>query len=204
MGTPDFSVPILQRLLKSDIEVVLVVTQPDRPVGRKRKLTPPPVKREAVKQNIPVVQPEKLSDEYAEIFTYKPDLIITAAYGQLLPSAVLNYPKYGCINVHASLLPELRGGAPIHYAILEGKKETGISIMYMVEKLDAGDILMQKKVPIEDHDDVGSLHDKLSYIGADQLMETLPLIFSGKINSIKQDETKVTYAPNIKREQERI
>lgn len=204
MGTPDFSVPILKKLTQANVEVVLVVTQPDRPVGRRRKLTPPPVKQEAIKQNIPVFQPEKLSHAYEEIFKYKPDLIITAAYGQLLPNALLDYPTYGSINVHASLLPELRGGAPIHYAILEGKQETGITIMYMVEKLDAGDILTQRSVAIEEDDDVGLLHDKLSQVGAELLIETLPLIFSGKIDPIKQDETKVTFAPNIKREQEKI
>src|SRR5699024_4909124 len=146
MGTPDFSVPILEQLIQSDYDVVLVVTQPDRPVGRKRELTPPPIKRTANKHQIPVFQPEKLADEYEEILSYNPDLIITAAYGQLLPNELLEAPSFGCINVHASLLPELRGGAPIHYAILHGKKEIGISIMYMVEKLDAGDIISQVNI----------------------------------------------------------
>src|SRR5690625_1711808 len=205
MGTPDFSVPILQHLVEeSTIEVVLVVTQPDRPVGRRRQLTPPPVKQEAVKMNIPVFQPEKLATEYEEVFSYNPDIIITAAYGQLLPNELLEYPKYGCINVHAAVLNEQSGGAPIHYAILEGKKEKGITIMYMVEKLDAGDILMQRSIAIEDHDDVGSLHDKLSQVGAELLLETLPPIFSGTINPIQQNEEKATFAPNIKREQEKI
>lgn len=204
MGTPDFAVPILQRLIQSEYEVVLVVTQPDRPKGRKRTLSPPPVKKEAEKAGIPVLQPEKLSKEYEEILKYKADLIITAAYGQLLPKAVLDFPQYGCINVHASLLPELRGGAPIHYSLLEGKKETGITIMYMAEKLDAGDIISQKKVPIHTSDHVGTLHDTLSHVGAKLLMETLPSIFAGTNDRIKQDETKATFAPNITREQERI
>ena len=204
MGTPDFSVPVLQNLVESEYEVVLVVTQPDRPKGRKKKLTPPPVKEEAIKHDIPVFQPEKLVNEYEEIIAYNPDLIITAAYGQLLPNELLSSPKHGSINVHASLLPELRGGAPIHYAILQGKKETGITIMYMVEKLDAGDILTQQKVIIEERDDVGSLHDKLSTVGAELLLSTLPKLFSGEITPIEQDESKATFASNIRREQEKV
>src|SRR5690625_4432622 len=174
MGTPDFSVPILQQLLEADYEVVLVVTQPDRPKGRRRTLTPPPVKEAALKYNIPVFQPEKLRKEYEEIFKYEPDLIVTAAYGQLLPNELLDYPSFGSINVHASLLPELHGGAPIHHAIIQGKKETGISIMYMVEKLDAGDVIAQQTVPIATDDHVGILHDKLSEVGATLLIDTLP------------------------------
>jgi len=204
MGTPDFSVPILQKLVESEYEIVLVVTQPDRPKGRKRKLTSSPVKEEAIKHDIPVVQPEKLRENYEEIIAYKPDLIVTAAYGQLLPNELLEAPQYGSINVHASLLPELRGGAPIHYAILQGKKETGITIMYMVEKLDAGDILTQEKIKIEETDDVGTLHDKLSKIGASLLLTTLPKLFASELAPIKQDETKATFAANIKREQEKV
>lgn len=204
MGTPDFSVPILQALIESSYEIVLVVTQPDRPKGRKRELTAPPVKESAIKLGIPVFQPERLSDEYEELLKYDADLIVTAAYGQLLPKEVLNYPPYGCINVHASLLPELRGGAPIHYAILEGKKETGITIMYMAEKLDAGDIISQEKVPILQTDHVGTLHDTLSIVGAKLLVKTLPSIFDKTNERIKQDENKATFAPNIKTEQEKI
>ncbi|WP_188454440.1 methionyl-tRNA formyltransferase [Virgibacillus oceani] len=204
MGTPDFSVPILQSLIHSAYEVVLVVTQPDRPKGRKKILTPPPVKVEALNNQIPVFQPEKLKNEFQEILSYKPDLIVTAAYGQLLPNELLTAPEFGCINVHASLLPELRGGAPIHYAILQGKKETGITIMYMVEKLDAGDILSQQRVPIESDDHVGTLHDKLSAAGSDLLMETLPDLFTRSIIPVKQDENKATFASNIKRDQERM
>lgn len=204
MGTPDFAVPILQQLIQSDYEVVLVVTQPDRPKGRKRVITPPPVKVEAEKHNIRVFQPNKLSEDFQPIIDCKPDLIVTAAYGQLLPKELLKSPVYGCINVHASLLPQLRGGAPIHYAILEGKKETGITIMYMAEKLDAGDILTQEKVTIETDDHVGSLHDKLSEVGAKLLMSTLPKLFSRELTPIQQDEERATYAPNIHREQEKI
>ena len=204
MGTPDFSAPILNKLVQSEYEVVLVVTQPDRPKGRKKVITPPPVKVEAEIHNIPVFQPEKIRHEYQEILNYNPDIIVTAAYGQILPNELLEGPKYGCINVHASLLPELRGGAPIHYAIMQGKDETGITIMYMAEKLDAGDILTQKSIPIEKKDHVGSMHDKLSTVGADLLMETLPKLFAEELTPIKQDDSKATFASNIKREQEEI
>ncbi|WP_042456252.1 methionyl-tRNA formyltransferase [Neobacillus dielmonensis] len=206
MGTPDFSVPVLRRLVEEGYEVIAAVTQPDRPVGRKKALTPPPVKVEALKLGIPVYQPEKIRqpEELNKILSLKPDLIVTAAFGQILPKELLEAPKHGCINVHASLLPELRGGAPIHYAILQGKNKTGITIMYMVEKLDAGDILTTVEVPITDEDNVGTLHDKLSAAGADLLAETLPLLLNNKLTSIPQDDALATYAPNIKREQEKI
>ncbi|MEQ6387776.1 methionyl-tRNA formyltransferase [Bacillaceae bacterium S4-13-58] len=204
MGTPDFSVPILQRLLADGYNVCAVVTQPDRPKGRKKILTPPPVKVEAEKNGIPALQPEKIRNDYKEILDYKPDLIVTAAFGQILPEEILNAPTYGCINVHASFLPELRGGAPIHYAILQGKKETGVSIMYMVKELDAGDILSQVKVSIEEEDHVGSLHDKLSIAGADLLSETIPNLISGHITPVPQEDEKATFAYNIKRDQEKI
>lgn len=204
MGTPDFAVPVLDMLVSSEYEVVLVVTQPDRPVGRRRKLTPPPVKTAAEKHNIPIFQPEKISEDYEEIFKYDADIIVTAAYGQLLPNKLLEQPPYKCINVHASLLPELRGGAPIHYSILQGKKETGITIMYMVEKLDAGDIISQQKVIIEEDDNVGILHDKLAAVGPKLLKETLPKIFANEISPIKQAENLATFAPNITRDDEKI
>lgn len=206
MGTPDFSVPVLQTLLKDGYEVVAVVTQPDRPKGRKRVLTPPPVKVEALKHEIPVLQPEKirLEEEYQQVLAYEPDLIVTAAFGQILPTPILEAPKYGCINVHASLLPELRGGAPIHYSILQGKPKTGVTIMYMVEKLDAGDILTQVEVPIEERDHVGTLHDKLSAAGAKLLSETIPSLVKGEITPVQQNDDEATFASNIKREQEKI
>ncbi|WP_050614727.1 methionyl-tRNA formyltransferase [Bacillus testis] len=206
MGTPDFSVPVLQRILAEGYDVIAAVTQPDRPVGRKKVMTPPPVKVEALKHNIPVYQPEKIRDpeELAKVLDLKPDLVVTAAFGQILPKELLEAPKYGCINVHASLLPELRGGAPIHYAILEGKEKTGITIMYMAEKLDAGDILTQKEVAIAEDDNVGTLHDKLSAAGCDLLAETLPKLLNGELQGIKQDDSKATFASNIKREQEKI
>ncbi|MCR8848593.1 methionyl-tRNA formyltransferase [Rossellomorea sp. SC111] len=206
MGTPDFSVPVLQSLIDEKYDVIAVVTQPDRPVGRKRILTPPPVKVAAEKHGIPVYQPEKIKneEELNQVLELKPDLIVTAAFGQILPNALLEAPKYGCINVHASLLPELRGGAPIHYSILQGKGKTGITIMYMVEKLDAGDIISQVEVEIEEHDHVGTLHDKLSVAGAKLLIDTIPPLLAGEISPVKQDDSEATFARNIKREQEKI
>ncbi|MFS8630785.1 MAG: methionyl-tRNA formyltransferase, partial [Bacillales bacterium] len=206
MGTPDFAVPVLKQLISDGYEVVAVVTQPDRPVGRKKILTPPPVKVAAEQHGIPVLQPEKLrdSEELEQIIKLEPDLIVTAAYGQILPKKLLDAPKYGCINVHASLLPELRGGAPIHYAILQGKEKTGVTIMYMVEKLDAGDILTQVEVPISETDTVGTLHDKLSEAGAKLLSETLPKLLRGELTPVPQNEEEATYAYNITREQEKI
>jgi methionyl-tRNA formyltransferase len=206
MGTPDFSVPVLQQLIHDGYEVIAVVTQPDRPVGRKKVLTPPPVKVEAVKQGIPVFQPEKIrqQDELEKILSLKPDLVVTAAFGQILPKELLDAPKFGCINVHASLLPELRGGAPIHYSIINGLEKTGITIMYMAEKLDAGDILTQVEVKIEEKDNVGTLHDKLSKAGAKLLSETVPKLLNGELTPIKQNDEEATFAWNIKREQEKI
>lgn len=206
MGTPDFSVPVLQQIIEDGYEVVGVVTQPDRPVGRKKLLTPPPVKVEAEKHGIPVHQPEKIRQPEAlePILALQPDLIITAAFGQILPKSSLEAPKFGCINVHASLLPELRGGAPMHYAIVEGKEKTGITIMYMVEKLDAGDMLTQVEVPITETDTVGSLHDKLSAAGAKLLSETLPKLLKGELQAVPQNEALATFAYTIKREQEKI
>jgi methionyl-tRNA formyltransferase len=206
MGTPDFSVPILRQMIADGYEVIAVVTQPDRPVGRKRVLTPPPVKVEAVKQGIPVYQPEKISreDELTPILKLNPDLIVTAAFGQILPNVLLDAPRFGCINVHASLLPELRGGAPIHYAIIQGKEKTGVTIMYMAEKLDAGDILTQVEVPILENDNVGTMHEKLSLAGAKLLSDTLPKLLEGELSPRKQKDEVATFASNIKREQEKI
>ncbi|HDX9576951.1 TPA: methionyl-tRNA formyltransferase [Bacillus pseudomycoides] len=206
MGTPDFSVPVLRRLIEDGYDVIGVVTQPDRPVGRKKVLTPTPVKVEAEKHGIPVLQPLKIreKDEYEKVLALEPDLIVTAAFGQIVPNEILEAPKYGCINVHASLLPELRGGAPIHYSIMQGKEKTGITIMYMVEKLDAGDILTQVEVEITERETTGSLFDKLSVAGAHLLSETVPLLIQGKLKPIKQNEEEATFAYNIKREQEKI
>lgn len=206
MGTPDFSVPILRMIHEEGYEVLAVVTQPDRPVGRKKVLTPPPVKAEAVRLGLPVIQPEKLrnSEELQEILALNPDIVITAAFGQILPKDLLEAPRFGCINVHASLLPKYRGGAPIHQAIIDGEEKTGVTIMYMAEKLDAGDIITQRAIAIEDEDNTGTMFEKLSVVGRDLLMDTLPLIIEGKNERIPQDEEKVTFAHNISREQERV
>ncbi|MFT9847922.1 methionyl-tRNA formyltransferase [Aneurinibacillus sp. REN35] len=205
MGTPDFAVPCLRKLVEEKYNVVAVVTQPDRPKGRKKQLAAPPVKEAALLLGLPVLQPEKLKvDGVQDILDYKPDLIVTAAFGQILPKELIEYPAYGCINVHASLLPQYRGGAPIHKSIIDGQKETGVTIMYMVEKLDAGDMLSQVRVPIEDTDNVGTMHDKLSRAGAKLLLETIPKLLDGKIQPVPQDEAEVTYAWNIKREDERL
>jgi methionyl-tRNA formyltransferase len=206
MGTPDFAVPSLKTLAESPHEIVTVVTQPDRPKGRGRTLTPPPVKIAAQDLKIPVFQPEKVRAEDAldKLAALKPDLLITAAYGQILPKRLLDLPPLGCINVHASLLPRWRGGAPIHRAIIEGDKETGVTIMRMVEALDAGDILSQVTVPITEEDTAGTLHDKLAEAGAKLLSETLPHILSGDVQGTPQDERLATYAPNLTREDEQI
>lgn len=206
MGTPAFSAPILRMLHEEGYEVLAVVTQPDRPVGRKKVLTPPPVKEEAVRLGLPVIQPEKLrgSEELQQIIGLEADLVITAAFGQILPKELLEAPRLGCINVHASLLPQYRGGAPIHQAIIDGQDTTGVTIMYMAEQLDAGDIISQQEIVIEDTDHTGSMFEKLSEVGRELLKETLPSIINGTNPRIPQDESKVTYASNISREQERI
>ncbi|MDN7241295.1 methionyl-tRNA formyltransferase [Planococcus sp. N028] len=206
MGTPAFSAPVLRMLVEEGYDVISVVTQPDRPVGRKKVLTPTPVKEEALRLGLPVYQPEKLRnpDELQQVLDMEPDLIVTAAFGQILPSALLEAPKLGAINVHASLLPAYRGGAPIHQAIIDGQTETGITIMYMVDRLDAGDIISQITVPIEKQDHTGSMFDKLSVAGTELLKATLPSIIDGTNPRTPQDEELVTYARNISREQEQI
>lgn len=206
MGTPAFSVPILRMLVEEGYDVISVVTQPDRPVGRKKVLTPTPVKEEALRLGLPVYQPQKLKnpEELQSVLDLNADLVVTAAFGQILPSEILETPKLGAINVHASLLPAYRGGAPIHQAIIDGQKETGVTIMYMVDRLDAGDIISQTTVPIEKEDHTGSMFDKLSTAGMELLKETLPSIINGTNERIPQDESQVTFARNISREQERL
>ena len=204
MGTPDFAIPILEALIHSGHDIVGVVTQPDRPLGRKQVLTPPPIKVLAEQHQIPVFQPESIRKDYQPIIDWRPDLIITCAYGQIIPKILLDLPPLGAINVHASLLPKYRGGAPIQWAIINGEKETGITLMYMSEKMDAGDIIAQSKIPIEPTDNYGTLHDKLSRLGAELLMEILPQIEAGTNDRIPQDESLATYAWNIKKEDERI
>lgn len=205
MGTPVFSVPILQGLVESGYEVVAVVTQPDRPVGRKKIIQATPVKEAALALEIPVLQPEKISGspEVAIIQELAPDLIVTAAFGQFLPESVLSIPKIAAINVHASLLPKYRGGAPVHYAIMEGEDKTGVTIMEMIKKMDAGGIYAQKEIPITKEDNVGIMFDKLSLVGRELLLKALPAIIEGQTPT-PQDESQVTFSPNITREQEAI
>lgn len=204
MGTASFSLAVLKMLIEEKYNVVGVVSQPDRYVGRKKVLTMPDVKKEALKYDIPVIQPVKIKEDYQAIIDLKPDLIITAAYGQIVPQAVLDIPSLGCINVHASLLPLYRGGAPVHQCIIDGQEKTGVTIMYMVKKMDAGNIISQKETHILIDDTVGTLYDRLSELGALLLKETLPSILLGTNESYPQDETRVTYAPTLSREDERL
>ena len=205
MGTPDFSVNVLQGLIDNyRDDIVGVVSQPDRKVGRHQELKNTPVKDLALKYNILVLQPTNIKEEYDKVLELNPDIIITCAYGQIIPKAILDYPKYGCINVHASLLPKLRGGAPIHHALIDGYDKTGITIMYMDSKMDAGDIIKQKETEITDKDNLESLHDRLSIIGKDLLLEVLPSIIDGTNNRIKQNLDEVTFGYNITREEEHI
>mgnify|MGYP000001091042 CR=1 FL=1 len=207
MGTPDFSVPILEALANSsDYEILAVVTQPDKPIGRKKILTPSPVKAAAQGLNLPVYQPEKLtkSDELQTLIDLAPDLIVTAAYGQFLPKKLLAAAKIMPVNVHGSLLPQYRGGAPIQRAIMNGDTETGVTIMEMVAKMDAGDMFSQVKVPILPTDTSADVFAKLSLAGRDLLLETLPKIINGTIIKVPQDEEKVTIAPNIAPEEEQL
>ena len=203
MGTPDFSVNVLQGLI-DNYDVVGVVTQPDKEVGRHKEIRFSPVKELALKNDIRVYQPKNIKQEYDDLLKLKVDMIVTCAYGQIIPKILLDFPKFGCINVHASLLPKLRGGAPIHKAIINNYPRTGVTIMYMVEKMDAGDIISQIDTPILPDDNVGILHDRLSEMGTKLLLETIPNIVSGNISPIKQNEDLVTYAWNITREEEKI
>jgi len=206
MGTPEFAVPSLKLLVEQSYDVVAVVSQPDRPKGRKKTLTPPPVKEAALSLGIPVLQPERMrsSEAVEQLAQYKPDLIVTAAYGQILPKAVLDMPQHGCINVHGSLLPKYRGGAPIQRSIMNGESETGVTIMYMAEGLDTGDMISSVKVPITDEDTSGTIFDKLSQAGAQLLGDTLPSIADGTVQAVPQNNEEATYAPNLSREDEKI
>lgn len=203
MGTPDFAVPVLEGLIEN-YDVVGVVSQPDKEVGRKRILTPTEVKKVALLHDIKVLQPKRIREEYQEVLSLEPDIIVTCAYGQIIPKEILDYPRLGCINVHGSLLPKLRGGAPIHHAIIDGLEETGITIMYMDEKMDSGDIISQRSIKIEDSDTVGTLWDKMSLLGRDLLLDTMPSIIDGTNERIKQNEEEVTFGLNIKREVEHV
>lgn len=206
MGTPEFSAPILESLIENGYDVKAVMTQPDRMVGRKRVLTQSPVKQVAVKHGIKVLQPEKLSgsDEMAEVIAMKPDFLVTAAFGQFLPTKLLAAAQIGAINVHGSLLPKYRGGAPIQYAIMNGEQETGITIIYMVKQMDAGNIISRRAIKIEDNDDSGSMFEKLSLLGKELLLEALPKLVNGTSESIPQNEDEVTFSPTIKPEEEAL
>lgn len=202
MGTPEFAVPVLQGLI-DNYKVRAVVTQPDRK-GNHGQINISPIKKLANDKAILVLQPEKIREDYQEIINLKPDIIITCAYGQIIPRELLECPKLGCINVHASLLPKLRGGAPIHKAIIEGHSKTGITIMYMNTKMDEGDIITQEEIPILDTDTASSLHDKLSILGRDLLLKTLPSIINGTNSRTKQDSSQATYAFTLKKEDEKL
>lgn len=205
MGTPAFSVHVLDGLVEKGYEVLAVVTQPDRAVGRKKEIKMTPVKAAALRHKLPVYQPEKISgsDEMAELMTLGADIIVTAAFGQFLPERLLNSVKHA-VNVHASLLPKYRGGAPVHYAIIKGDKEAGVTIMEMVKKMDAGDMISQRAIPITDADNVGTMFEKLSLVGRELLLDTLPDYLAGNITPQPQDESQVTFSPNITPEEERI
>ena len=203
MGTPDFSVLPLEKL-NNEYDVALVVTQPDKQIGRKKEIKYSPVKEFALNNNIKIFQPVNIKNEYKNIIDLNPDIIITCAYGQIIPKELLEFPKYGCINIHASLLPKLRGGAPIHKAIINGYEKTGVTIMYMDEKMDSGDIIYQEEVKIEENDDAGTLFDKLSLLGSKMIIDILPSILNGTNNRTVQNEEEVTYAYNITREEEKI
>ena len=203
MGTPEFCLPVLDSLIKNT-NVSLVVSQPDKLVGRKKILTPTPVKSLALENNIEVFQPLKIREDYKRIIELNPDIIITCAYGQIIPKEILNCPKYGCINVHASLLPYLRGGAPIQHAIIDGYTKTGITIMYMDEAMDTGDIIASREITINKDDTYGSIYTKLQEIAPSLLIEVLPSIINKTNKRIKQDNSIATYAWNIKREEEHI
>ena len=203
MGTPEFALPVLEMLIK-ETNVVLVVTQPDKIVGRKKELVFSPIKKLALDNNIEVFQPTKIKEDYSRIIDINPDIIITCAYGQIIPKVLLDLPKYNCINVHASLLPKLRGGAPLNHAIIDGYDKTGITIMYMDVGMDTGDIISTFEYEIKDNDTCDDLVNILSKEGSKLLKDTLPSIINKTNNRIKQIESEVTYAYTIKREEEHI
>lgn len=206
MGTPDFSATVLEGLLADKAyNILAVVTQPDRAVGRKKEIKMTPVKEVALDHNLPVYQPEKLSgsEEMAELMTLGADGIVTAAFGQFLPTKLLDSVDFA-VNVHASLLPKYRGGAPIHYAIINGDKEAGVTIMEMVKEMDAGDMIAKDATSITDEDNVGTMFDKLAILGRDLLLRTLPDYIAGNITPEPQDSSQATFSPNITPEEERI
>lgn len=202
MGTPDFALFSLRALVESGEQIVGAVTQPDKPRGRGYVMTPPPVKVYASEQGIPVFQPARLRDGSFDgtLRELDPELIVVAAYGKILPASILNYPKYGCINVHGSLLPEYRGAAPMQRAIIDGRSVSGVTIMQMDEGMDTGDMLLCRKVEICDDDNFESVHDKLGACGAAALLDALALLKEGRLVPLRQDESLATYAPKIEKE----
>ena len=206
MGTPNFSATVLKGLLESkQYEILAVVTQPDRAVGRKKEIRMTPVKELALDYGLPIYQPEKLSKsaELDSLMNLNADGIVTAAFGQFLPSKLLDSVNFA-VNVHASLLPKYRGGAPIHYAIINGDKEAGVTIMEMVKEMDAGDMIARRAIPIEETDNVGTMFEKLALVGRDLLLESLPSYLAGDLKPVQQDKNQVTFSPNILSEEERI
>ncbi|NCC16439.1 MAG: methionyl-tRNA formyltransferase [Clostridia bacterium] len=201
MGTPDFAVYSLKALLTQH-EVIAVVSQPDKPKGRGKKLVPTPVKAFALEQGIQVYQPEKARDpEFAALLKeLAPDVIAVTAFGQILPESILNIPKYGCINVHGSLLPQYRGAAPMQWSIINGEKVTGITTMFMAKGMDTGDMLLKTEVEITPEDNFASIHDKLAQAGAELLLETLTALQAGTVERIPQEHEAATYSPMITKE----
>lgn len=206
MGTPDFAVASLAALADAGHEICAVVTQPDRPSGRGYKLAPPAVKTAALERGLQVFQPETLKNEalLPLLEQTRPDAVVVAAYGKLLPQYVLGFPPLGCINVHASLLPKYRGAAPINWAVINGERESGVTIMYMEKGLDTGDMLLAVRTPIADDDTAGTLHDRLAALGADALVHALALLEAGRITPVKQDDSLHTYAPMLSRDDCRL
>ncbi len=206
MGTPEFAVPTLESLINNGYEIAAVVSQPDKAKGRGKKVFPTEVKASAIRLGLTVYQPSNIKDgEFINILEYiKPDLIIVVAFGQLLPKEILDLPRYGCINVHASLLPRLRGAAPINWSIINGDTVTGITTMHMDTGLDTGDIIIQKKVDIYNEDTARDLHDRLSMLGASAMIETIELIEKGNMVRIKQNDEEASYAPILTKDMGRI
>lgn len=206
MGTSEFAVPSLEKLINNDFEIVGVVTQPDRPKGRGKKVMPTPVKEVALAHNLTIFQPNRIRDIEAinQVLAWEPDLVVVVSYGQIIPKEILDYPRYGCINLHASLLPEYRGAAPIQRAIMDGKKVSGVTTMFMEEALDTGDIIMQIPIAIDDDIDHGSYEKILAVKGAGLLIDTIRAIQSGSMPRKKQDDSKATYAHMITSEDEKI
>jgi len=206
MGTPEFAVPSLDMLMAEGYHVVGVVTQPDKPQGRKKVLTPTPVKAAAERHGLPVFQPVKLRDPeaVARLAEWKPDLIVTAAFGQILPKAVLDMPVRGCVNVHGSLLPKYRGGAPIQRSIINGESVTGVTLMYMAEGLDTGDMISRVEVPITDEDTSGTMFAKLSEAGSKLLQAEMPRLIAGETTAVPQNDEEASYARNLTREDEKM